>query len=156
MPRKRRAAPCRATTREGRPCRAYAEAGSAYCRVHRRELTPVAETAAGERERGARGLYSRFLTAEDVAALPAGGTVQSLEDEIAFTRVVVRRLADLIEETNGVAEATRLADALFRGTGRVADLLRAQQTLSRQAAEGLLQAIEQALDELGEEWGVEL
>lgn len=156
MPRKRRAVPCSATTRQGRPCRAYAEAGSAYCRVHRRELTLAAEVADGESVHGVQGLYSRFLTAEDVAALPVAGAEQSLEDEIAFTRVVIRRLADLIEQTDGVAEATRLADALFRGTGRVADLLRAQQTLSRQVAEGLVQAVEQALDELGEEWGVEL
>jgi hypothetical protein len=156
MPRTRPALPCSATTRAGNPCRAYAEAGSAYCRVHRQALPAVPAAPVAEAMRGAQGLYGRLLTPEDVASLPAAGAAQSLDDEIAFTRVVIRRLADLLEQTDGVAEATRLADALLRGTGRVADLLRAQQALSQQAAEGLMQAVEQALDELAKEWGVQL
>jgi len=156
MPRTRPAITCKATTRDGRPCRSYAMPGSDHCRVHQGAAPSLPAAAPGDAQRAMASLYSRFMTDEDVAALARPGTEQALADEIAFTRVVIRRLADLIAEADGVAEATRLAHALFRGTGRVADLLRAQQTLSRQAAEGLMQAVEQALEELGKEWGLEL
>lgn len=141
---------CEARTRRGNPCRNRAQPGSDYCRVHERAVTdsPADSTA--------HGLYSRFMTPEDLLALAVTSTELTLEDEIAFTRVVIARLAELVEEADSIEQSVRLAHALFRGTGSVAHLLRAQLALSGQSSDRISEAIDAALDELGAEWGLDL
>jgi len=102
------------------------------------------------------GLYSRFLTAGDTVEMALVGSSATLEDEIAFTRVVIRRLADLVDSAESIDDACRLANTLFTGTGRVANLLRTQQTISRGDSGGVLGVIADALEQLGGEWGIKL
>lgn len=149
-PQKRR---CAANTKAGRPCSAWAMAGSDYCRVHRMDLAP---TGAPDGQHARQGLYSRFLKPDDVVALALVGADVTLDDEIAFTRAVIRRLAGLMETAASIEDACRLANTLFQGTGRVANLLRTQQALSKETADGVTGAIAKALDELGSEWGIRL
>ena len=91
-----------------------------------------------------------------MVALAIVGTGATLDDEIAFTRAVIRRLADLMEEAESIKDACQLANTLFQGTGRVANLLRTQQALSRETADSVTGAIADALEELGGEWGIQL
>jgi hypothetical protein len=128
-------------------------AGSDYCRVHRMDLAP---TGAPDGQHARQGLYSRFLKPDDVVALALVGADVTLDDEIAFTRAVIRRLAGLMETAASIEDACRLANTLFQGTGRVANLLRTQQALSKETADGVTGAIAKALDELGSEWGIRL
>jgi hypothetical protein len=128
--------------------------GSDYCRVHRVDLVPIA--VAGGQQEGLKNVYSQFLKPDDLVALVVGGTDATLDDEIAFTRAVIRRLSKLMEEAESITDACRLANTLFQGTGRVANLLRTQQALSSETADSVAAAIAGALDELGGEWGIRL
>jgi hypothetical protein len=129
---------------------------SDYCRVHRMDLPRMGGAPAGNRNRRIHGLYGKYITPDDMTALAVVGTSVTLDDEIAFIRVVLRRLADLASQAGTIEEACRLASTLFTGTGQVAHLLRAQQALTGQTADTLATAIASALDELGEEWGLQL
>jgi hypothetical protein len=99
---------------------------------------------------------TKCLDPDDAGALAVLGGDMSLVDEVAFTRVVIRRLADLIEEVETVEQASRLGNTLFRGVGRVASLLRTQQALSGKTADAVNQVIDAALDELGPQLGLDL
>jgi hypothetical protein len=147
---------CTATTHLGKPCRCWAMVGYDVCRDHRTDLNPPSSGPPGNQHTRIHGLYSRFINEDDLAALAQVSSSDILDDEIAFTRVVIMRLAALVEEADGPRESIRLAEALFTGTGRVANLLRARRAISGDAAEGMAGAISQALDELSSEWGVEL
>ena len=149
---------CTAETKTGLPCSAWAMADSDRCRRHRMDLAPYrpggARTALPERR--SHGLYSHFLTANDALEMALVGTSVTLEDEIAFTRVVIRRLADMVDSAETIDDACKLANTLFAGTGRVASLLRTQQMISRGNSGGVMGVIADALEELGDEWGIEL
>lgn len=111
---------------------------------------------------------TRFATTEHrrsaaPVAAPDETDRPSLDKEIALQRQVNERLLALwdglehdqeADETRGLQ--VKVATALTAGTGRVARLLRDQRALSGEAAEGLTEAIAQALDELSTEVGVAL
>jgi hypothetical protein len=50
----------------------------------------------------------------------------------------------------------RLASLAFQGAGTVSRLLRARQAISPADADLMHRALEQALDEIGAEWGIDL
>jgi hypothetical protein len=139
-------------------CKNYAQRGSSYCRSHAPNAPPPnargAEAANANAQR--HGLYSHFFHPDDLEALAAVSADSGLDDEIALTRVAIRRLAEYIENAGTTDEAISLAQALFAGAGRVAGLLKTQRSLTGQAADGIAGAIGQALDELGAEWGTQL
>lgn len=129
--------------------------GSDRCRSHADGPPPNAQGATpGNNNRKTHGLYSRYFHDDDIAALAAVAADAGLDDEIALTRVAIRRLAEHIENARGSDDAIALASALFNGAGRVAALLKAQRSLSGDVADGLAGAIGQALDELSNEWGI--
>lgn len=132
--------------------------GSDYCRSHAPALPPPNTQGAqpGNSNSKQHGLYSDYFREEDLAALAAVAAETGLDDEIALTRVAIRRLAQRIEQAGDSSEATALAGALFVGTGRVAGLLKAQKSLSGDVADGIAGAIGLALNELANEWGVNL
>lgn len=101
-------------------------------------------------------MYGRFFHEDEVAALASVAAVEGLDDEIALTRVAIRRLAERIEAAGSTEEAIALAGAMFTGTGRVAGLLKTQRSLSGKSADGITGAIATALNELSNEWGIEL
>lgn len=136
--------------------------GSTKCRSHRdRELGPRAAGAPqGNQNRRTHGLYSKFLTHDDLLAM-ATATGADLLDEVAFTRVMVGKLSEMVGhsmegEDRDVLTAVKLADALFRGVGRIALLLKAQKALSPHSADAVTDVIAGALDELGAEWDLDL
>ena len=153
--------PCLATTASGRPCRNHARSDSDYCNAHGHAHSPDAPpTLAGAPLDNANsrihGLYAKFMTEDDLASLAIVGVDATLDDEIAFTRVVIRRLAQMIDAASTIDEAVRISDGLLRGTGHVAALLKTKRALSGQAADGIAGAIGVALDELGNLWDLKL
>ena len=86
---------CTATNKAGLPCAAWAMPGSDHCRRHRTDLAPYKPggSRSSSPHNRAHGLYSRHLTVDDTVEMTLLGGSATLEDEIAFTRVVVRRLA---------------------------------------------------------------
>lgn len=148
---------CTATTKTGEPCQNFAMKGSDRCRSHRADLpAPQSGAPEGNRNRLLHGLYAKYLTDDDLAALATVGADPGLADEIAFTRVVIRRLAELIGEAGSIEQAVSLSSALFTGAGRVAMLLKTQHAISGAAADGLNAAIGHALSELSTIWGTDL
>ena len=144
---------CTATTKDGRPCPNFAMPGYAFCRSHQ---APEASAQLGNQAAQKHGLYGRYFREEDLSALAAVATETGLDDEIALARVAIRRLAERIDMVEETGDAVALSAALFNGAGRVAGLLKAQRALSGRAADGVAGAIAQALDELSNEWGVQL
>lgn len=150
---------CTARTKSGRPCKAYAMAGTRppRCVAHRDvTLTDPApsEPPAAAKERA--GFYDATYTIEEVADLVANAAADSLEDEIAAVRVAVGRVMKQLNEKLEPAEFNKLARLAFTGANTMARLMQAQHTLGDQSTAGLARAISQALDELSEELGVEL
>jgi len=105
------------------------------------------------------GFYRHTLSDEELADLVSCADEDSLEDEIACTRIAVRRTLELLNrgaETMSETEFLRAAALVFRGTRTIALLLREQRALTG-GEEGRLQEVfGAALDALGEEWGMEL
>jgi hypothetical protein len=130
--------PCRATTRAGRPCQAWAVRGSDPPRC-------AAHAPAG----GASPSF--YEPSPDDEAGEA-----TLNGEIAIARAMVRRLLEAVQNGTPSGELVQLAQTCFAGTRAVAGLLRDKRALSGGAADGLMGAIGQALDELSTEWGVDL
>jgi hypothetical protein len=106
---------------------------------------------------------------EELADLVACADDLTLDDEIATTRVTLRRILSLITpdvravreppQTNAPmtpVDYARLATLALAGARTVARLLRDQRALSGEAADGIAGAIAQALDELGTELGLDL
>ena len=149
--------PCLATTASGKPCRNWARADSDYCRAHSPDAPPtLAGAPLGNANSRIHGLYAKFMTEDDLASLAIVGVDATLDDEIAFTRVVIRRLAEMIDAASTIDEAVRISDGLLRGTGQVAALLKTKRALSGKAADGIAGAIGVALDELGNLWDLNL
>jgi hypothetical protein len=145
-------------TKAGTPCRAWAIKGSEppLCASHARLAREGAP--GGNQESRRPAFYSPTLSEGELADLVAYADDMTLDDEIACTRVLVRRLMAIIEADGDLSasEQARLAGLALQGTRTVARLLRDKRALSGDAAEGLAGAIGQALDELSVEWGVEL
>ncbi|HSM57443.1 MAG TPA: hypothetical protein VK879_14930 [Candidatus Sulfomarinibacteraceae bacterium] len=148
---------CTARTNAGRPCRAWAVRGSEppRCPAHA-GLTGGASSS--RRSDAGSGFYGRQLTTQEISDLVASTGDSSLVDEIAVSRVVLRRLLSVLQDEDelSVRELTRVASMVFNGSRVVAHLLRDERALSGEAADGIAGAIGHALDELATEWGLEL
>jgi hypothetical protein len=105
------------------------------------------------------GFYGHTLSDEELADLVIYAAELSLDDEIACTRIAVRRTLEFLNQRLGSLSETeylRAAGLVFQGTRTIARLLREQQALSG-GSDNRLQAIfDAALDGLSEEWGIEL
>jgi hypothetical protein len=96
------------------------------------------------------GFYSRLFYASESADM-ADAVPGSLEHEITLLRVMIRRTMQLADGIDDLREATRVLDALGAAAGRLANLLRAQRTLSGtndSLAEEISLAIQQVNAEL--------
>jgi len=147
---------CTATTKANRPCRAYAVRGTdpPRCSVHRKVGTgpsqPAASAPAG------RDFYRRSYSLEEIADLVAREAGDDLEDEISAARVATRRVMEQLQRELDPAEYGKLARVVFTGSNTVARLLRIQRLLARESEDGIASAIEEALDELEKDLGLEL
>ena len=84
--------------------------------------------------------------------------------EIAVTRIALRRIFGMLVtgETPGdnprpldAQDYARYVGLAFQGAGAISRLLRANHAVGGQSSE-IPQAIESALDQLGDQWGIEL
>lgn len=156
---------CTALRADGEPCRAWAVRGTGtgqedrptLCAAHG-GLASAAQTAivveAGHEVRfeGVGRQYDDHLSDLEFAILEAAGRERSLEGEVRLVRVALRRL---FADFGAAGEIDRRAETLFKGAELVARLLKYQRELEE--GENVLgSAIEQALAELGEEWGLRL
>ena len=141
---------CTAVTQDGEPCQAWARRGSepALCAAH-------AEQAHGE----GVTFYSPIMTREELAALADLAEVTvTLKGEIACARILIRRLIAYMNEREPEGtEMLHYVKTVFKGTAAVARMLEKEQTLRTLAQQAsVTPAIYQALDELAEEWGIDL
>lgn len=134
---------CSSVCADGSPCRAWAVRGSdpPLCAAHSGRVGAPPGNRNAQGARPDRDL-SRI---EDV--------VQDLaERQEALTAYLEARLA----EGADVGEIARLFTLHGQNASRLGRLLRDQRALSGQSADGLLEAIGQALDELSTELGIKL
>jgi hypothetical protein len=157
---------CTASRIDGESCRAWAVRGSEppLCNVHggAGEASDKVESEASDAlvstsaKNDAARRERKGADLEEVATLVSLALDDGLEDEVAASRIAVQRVMEELREELSPAEFARLAGLVFRGSDTIARLLRAQRELSGDSAEGIAGAIAEALDALGDEWGVEL
>ena len=105
------------------------------------------------------GFYGHTLTDEELADLVIYAAELTLDDEIACTRIAVRRTLEFLNQRPGSLSETeylRAAGLVFQGTRTIARLLREQQALSGGSDSRFQDIMDAALDGLSEEWGIEL
>ena len=158
MPRNPSKRSCRHIGPDGTPCGQYAQRGSDFCRAHDpAKPAPNPQGAKPGNQNAVRhGYYSELFSDEDLMAIAAMDTSQDLEDEIAIVRLTLRRLAARMSDDLSIREMVAVAGIMLHGAGRVAGLLRVQRAISGDAADGISGAIAKALEELGNEWGIDL
>ena len=149
---------CEATTAAGRPCRAWAvrDTEPPRCSAHAGRTTGAGAPDGNQNAR-THGFYARTLTPAELADLVAATDLTTLEDEIAVTRVALRRLLHLLHDEGASPEdILKVAPLVFKGTGRIARLLRDQRIISGAIVDDSLGAIAGALDLVSDELGVDL
>lgn len=81
---------------------------------------------------------------------------ENLADEVAATRVAVRRVMQQLHEELSPDEYAHMAGVIFRGTNTVARLLRINRELSEEMDAEFASGIGEALDTVGSEVGLDL
>jgi hypothetical protein len=119
------------------------------------DLKQVAADPAGSVE----SFYTPVLSRQELADLVTYTAEMTLADEIACARAAVRRTLEFLSRgPEAVSEShyLRAVGLVHQGTRAIAQLLRDQQALGGSVSEQLQAIIDAALDDLSEEWGVEL
>ena len=168
----RTAVRCTAPTASGKPCKAYAiqDSNPPRCSAHAGR-NKGAGAPPGNHNAETHGFYDRAYSLEELADLVAHAANMTLDDEIAAVRVGIQRALLKIKDgrTNDIdkegdeyerdltaAEYAALTGLITTGANTVARLLRARRSVSGDAADGIAGAIAQALDEIGNELGLDL
>jgi hypothetical protein len=157
---------CTARTAAGPPCRAWAvhDSDPPLCASHA-GLTVGAGAPPGNQNRRTHGFYSRTFERSEIDDLVVYTAANTLDDEIACARVALRRVFRLLlagttpgpDPTPLAAhDYLRLVALAFQGTRTVARLLRDRHELGGDDEDRISAFMAQALDELGEEWGIAL
>ena len=94
------------------------------------------------------GYYSRLFRYHETEDL--ADEAGNLESEITLLRVMIHRTMQLAEGIDDLKEATRVLDALGAAAARLANLLRAQNTL-RQTRSGVADEISLAIQQVNQE-----
>lgn len=119
---------CNATTKAGKPCRAYAVHGERFCSAHL-GLNVGAGAPAGNQNAKKHGFYADSFTVDElVGVMDMSGEVD-LGDEVAMLRVLNRRVMRWLsnEAQRGELVATdlhRLLTALSASSRTIAKLLK--------------------------------
>lgn len=100
--------------------------------------------------------YIRSYTTEELISLINLALDRSLNGEVAAARVAVRRIMQQLGEQLTPNEYARLASLVFSGTQAIARLLQTQKALSMEVAENISKWMDDALDQLGKEKGIDL
>ena len=157
-------------TRCSKPdCRAWAIRGSdpPLCSPHSRK----AGAPEGNRNHLVHGYYAATVSRQELDDLAGDAADVTLNAEIAITRIALRRILGILitGHTPGSVCPTcgkpqpldaylyaRFAALAFQGTGTISRLLRAQRALGGDPGDGIPDWMNQALDELSEEWRIQL
>jgi hypothetical protein len=118
----------------------------------------------GNQNRLVHGLYATAVRPDERDAFEAHAGDATLAAEIAITRIALRRIFGMLltGETPGdnprpldAQDLARYISLAFRGAGTISRLLRANHAVGGGASD-IPQAIESALDALGDRWDLEL
>jgi len=160
---------CSATKTDGRPCQAWAmrESEPPLCAQHFEPSLPAETSIVTSKETSTEpspdapnkanlDFYSRSFSIEELTALINLALVSSLNGEVAASRIAIRRILQQLEEELSAAEYAQLAGLIFTGANTIARLLRAQRSLSGEAAEGIIGSLAKGLDEMSIEWRMDI
>lgn len=144
---------CTGQTRDGRPCRGLAQHGSEppRCRHHAAEprAAPASCPAPSQEAGGAGGFYAR-----DPELVTIGQAIAGLVDKMArLDRVIADLAAEAHEADPRVVKAI---EVYTQSSSRLSRLLRDRRALTGDSGDDIPAAIARALEELGDEWGVDL
>ena len=142
-------------------CRAWAMRGSdpPLCASH---IPGKAGAPLGNRNAFTHGFYASTLHPDDLATLDEQATDCSLDGEILIIRIALRRLQHMIltGTTPGpnprrleASDYARFIGLTFQGTNTLSRLLRVRYELPDNPWDRIM---DQALDGLSEEWGIDL
>lgn len=134
---------CTAITRRGNPCRAWAVAGSDRCIVHQ--------------EAGSEGLPAE-PAGRDLVEADRADLLSSVIDDTLQKQVQISSLIDeLLSQEEVVSDKVIKLLALHsQNAGRIGRLLRDQKVVQGENRDALLELLDQTLDELSAELGIEL
>lgn len=139
---------CRATKGDGMPCRAWAVQGTdpPRCAAHGGAPTPPGAPA-GNNNAQTHGAYTSAQVSADLTA-----RIDDLDRRIRqLSDYIDHHLADLAPE-----DFTRLAALQGQLSSRLGRLMRDRIQIDGQGGDELTEAINKALDELSQEWDIEL
>jgi hypothetical protein len=145
---------CTATTKAGQPCRAWAvrDSDPPRCAIHLR----LARGGAPEGNRNAvrHAFYATFdLDNPDVR--PINGIIADLAAKQAQLSAMIDQLLLRADDT-GIADLVKLFSLHGQNASRLGRLLRDRLVLSADTANSFDKIMHQALDELSQEWGIDL
>lgn len=129
-------------------CRAWAMRGQLLCRAHRRSEGQPQRT--GDTSTG--GLYERLFTAQEREQI--GQQLESahcsVDEEVALMRIMIRRVMERIGEEDPAKALPLVRQAM----DAICRALRTGRVLSGEASDSLASALGLALNEIGEELGL--
>jgi len=142
---------CSATTKLGKACRAWAIRGGELCSAHAR-ANVGAGAPKGNGNAVKHGFYRSVLTADEVADLVTHAENDTIDDEIALTRVLLRRLMKRLQEPDvDLGELRAVSPLIFTGARTVASLMR-----QKKPSGGIQDTINDILDELSSQYPIQL
>ena len=138
---------CAATTRKGTRCRHRARPGSDFCRQHApQDLGGLPSPPRSEAGGSVAGPFADLFTPEERAALAALDDDGALDEVMQVLFVAIRRALSNGSPSNVVVRA---CEAYVR-------TLKEQARLAGEAGAGVDPLLDEALDQLGQELGIEL
>lgn len=146
---------CTARTRAGDPCRAWAVRGSMPPRCAAHAAAYAGADAPGRKH----GFYARTFSPDELDDLAAYAGDLCLDDEISVARVALQRVFAFLNrdpDRLDPGDYVRAAELAFTGARTIARLLRDRDALTGSSADELDGIVDQALDLLSAEWGIDL
>ena len=138
---------CKHEYADGQPCRAWAVRGSEppRCAAHAGRVG----APPGNQNARRHGFYARTSS-------PADCTIQGIDAAIADLERRITQVAKFLETCEEPETMLRAFTVYAQAMSRYGRLLRDQRALSGKSADGLLDAIGKALDEINTELGTKL
>lgn len=130
-------------------CRAWAMRGQLLCRAHRRSSGQPQRT--GQTPTG--GLYKKLFTAEEWEQIgkQLESAQRSLDEEVSLMRIMIRRVMERV----GQQDPDKALPLVRQAMDAICRALRTERVLSGEASDSLAAALGRALNEIGEELGLD-
>lgn len=152
---------CTATRADGQPCRAWArhDSNPPLCAAHS-DPAPHSPSGPPPSEPGDLGdghLYDHNFSDQEQARLQSLTHERSLSSEVRLIRVIVDRLTQDLGPQHDLTRADILntVAALYKGAHMIGKLWKLQVEIEK-GGDDIHPAIASALDEIGEEWNIDL